>query len=133
MTLSVLLLSFQCHKPYKDNSTILIKGNFIDLQNQPLNNLECYVSLREIGTTNFVDRLSHEKIITTNSEGHFQALIPDIRTTRYQHPVLAFTDTTYKIEYVHLGDTLLLPYLPFNLGSSSADQQIDFGTIHVFQ
>ena len=133
LTLTLLLLSFQCHKPYKDNSTILIEGQFVDEQNQALNNFEFYLSRRDIGVLEFEERLSNEKVLKTDLNGNFSFLTPEFLSFRERSAVLVFIDTTYRVEYIYFGDTLLLPYLPVSMGTNSGNQEINFGTVNLQQ
>jgi hypothetical protein len=131
--LGILLVSFQCEKPYKDNHVIQIDGQFVDTTGAPLPYFEFILTHRDIYSEQSYVPKSSDKIITTNQDGKFQFLSPEIQQTRSRIPALAFVDTTWNYNVELLYDSVVFrPFVPFYMNNNT-ETQISLGTIIVKQ
>jgi len=128
-SMAILMLSFQCEKPYKDNHTILIEGQFQDANGSPIPYFEFFISHRDFSEGLYLDQRSSEKSIKTDAFGKFKILTPMIQETRSRIPAMVFVDTTwlYEIELPN-ADIITRHFVPFYTNGNS-NNTLDFGTL----
>jgi hypothetical protein len=133
LTMSLFVLSFQCHKPYKNNHTLQIEGAFQDSSGTPIPYFEFYISHREVFYATPIEQRSSEKTIKTDAHGKFKILTPQLLETRDRLPALVFVDTTWKYEIELLsGEFGQRYFVPFYTNGTT-NSNINLGTLIIQQ
>lgn len=129
VAISLLVISFQCDKPYKDNHVIQIEGQFVDIDLVPVPYFEFYVSHRGASIGPSEERRSSEKIVKTDASGKFKIITPQIQEAYSRMPALVFVDTTWTYD-INVPPSLSesWPFVPFSTNGNT-NSSIDLGTL----
>jgi hypothetical protein len=133
LIMSLFVLSFQCHKPYKNNHTLQIEGEFQDSNGAPIPYFEFYISHREVFYTTPIEQRGSEKTIKTDAYGKFKILTPQLLETRDRMPALVFVDTTWKYEIELLPGEFGQRYFVPIYTNGTTNSNINLGTLIIQQ